>query len=145
MTILHNSFSLEVAAEADCLAIELRGNNGVYTLMSVKSRPKHDVRFTSKADICSALTHVRFVPIADIEAPQVVKICNDKRKFTFQETKEKAELSYHQTLFLRRPPAYRVPLCRWSTQQPNEERHLPLCDWLFCTSLPVLSFDSLRL
>ena len=25
-----------------------------------------DVRFTPKADTCSALTHVRFVPIADI-------------------------------------------------------------------------------
>ncbi|MGB9060609.1 MAG: hypothetical protein WCC50_19025, partial [Pseudolabrys sp.] len=49
MTILHDSFSLEVAAEAGCLAIGLRGNNAVYTLMSVKSRPKHDVRFTPKA------------------------------------------------------------------------------------------------
>ena len=27
-----------------------------------------DVRFTPKADTCSALTHVRFVPIADIFA-----------------------------------------------------------------------------
>ena len=27
---------------------------------------ERDVRFGSKADICSALTHVRFVPIADI-------------------------------------------------------------------------------
>jgi hypothetical protein len=36
------------------------------TLMSVKSRPKHDVRFTPKADMCSALADVRFVPIADM-------------------------------------------------------------------------------
>ena len=26
----------------------------------------------------------------------MVTICNDKRKFPFQETKDKAELSYHQ-------------------------------------------------
>ena len=30
MTILHSSFSLEAAAEADRLAIGLRGNNGVW-------------------------------------------------------------------------------------------------------------------
>ncbi len=41
----------EVAAEDDCLAIGLRGSN---------------VRFGSKADMCSALGDVRFVPIADI-------------------------------------------------------------------------------
>jgi len=39
MTFLHKSFSLEVAAEADFLAIGLRANNGIYTMMSVKSRP----------------------------------------------------------------------------------------------------------
>jgi len=48
MTILHKSFSLEVAAEADFLAIGLRANNGIYTMMSVKSRPEHDVRFTPR-------------------------------------------------------------------------------------------------
>ena len=51
MTILHNNFSLESAAEADRLAIGLRGNN---------------VRFGSKADMCNAKRHVRYVPIADI-------------------------------------------------------------------------------
>jgi hypothetical protein len=51
MTILHNNFSLEGAAEAGCLAIGPRGNN---------------VRFGSKADMCSAQADVRYVPIADI-------------------------------------------------------------------------------
>ena len=39
MTILHNNFSLEGAAKADCLAIGLRGN---------------DLRFGPKADSCTA-------------------------------------------------------------------------------------------
>src|SRR4029077_17924005 len=47
MTILHNNFSLEGAAEADCLAIGPRGNN---------------VRFGSKADMCAAISNVRFAP-----------------------------------------------------------------------------------
>src|SRR4029077_6729670 len=97
-----------------------------------------DVRFIPERDMNRGERYVCFAPKADVEAPQVVRIYNDKRKFPFQETKDKAELSYRQNLFLRRPAAYRVPLCRWSTRQPNEERHLPLCDWLFCTSLPVL-------
>ena len=32
-----------------------------------------------------------------------------------------------------------VPLCRWNTGRSNVKHHLPLFDWLFCTSLTVLS------
>jgi len=35
-----------------------------------------DVRFTPKADTCSALTHVRFVPIADIFAASTYDLCS---------------------------------------------------------------------
>ena len=52
--------------------------------------PWPDVRFGSKADMCSAQGHVRFVPIADIYATEILGLLHPRLAQAFDEFRHPA-------------------------------------------------------